>query len=242
MFTAPQTLHTLHIVPGIHAGAEQHVAKPARGTSERKAIQAQQRGWLQEIINTSGDNLAQIAARAGVSDSTLSRLVNNPSYAGVLSPVSVMRITGAYQVPGPDEYGAPRRSGMIGFSEAERYDPTAAQDDVAALVQALLKLRSGSDAWRLKTDALEEAGYLAGDIVIVDLNAQPAAQDAVCAQVYDWKGGGAATVWRIYDPPYLVAAARERTAFKPLLVDNDRVIIKGVVDKMVRPHRLSANR
>jgi SOS-response transcriptional repressor LexA len=218
-----------------------HVAKSETRLATKRAIQARQREWLQQIVKATGDSLSQIATKAHVSDTTLSRIVNNPGYDGVLSTVTITRITGTYQLPGPEEY-AGRRPMLGGFAEAERFNAENDPDGIAAVVQAMLGARPISDAWRLKTEALEQAGYLPGDVLIVDTTAAPVPQDVVCAQVYDWQRGGAQTVWRVYDPPFLVGVARDRTAHKPMLVDNDRVIIKGVVDKMVRPHRLSATR
>lgn len=241
MFTVSATVPTLHIVDSFHAVQEMRVAKSETRLATKKAIQAQQREWLKEIVKVTGNSLSTIAAKANVSDTTLSRLVNSASYDGVLSAVTITRITEAYQLPGPEEY-AGRRPMMGGFSEAERFDAASDPAGIATIVQAMLGNRPSSDAWLLKTEALEEVGYLPGDVVIVDTKGTPAAQDAVCAQVYDFQRGAAQTVWRVYDPPFLVAASRDRTAHKPLLVDGDRVRIMGVVEKMVRPHRLSATR
>lgn len=242
MYRSADTSPPLHIVRGINATTERLLPRARPPTAAKKGIQLRQRAWLKEIVNQSGETLLQVALKSGVSASTLSRVANSETYDGVLSAVTIERITEAYQVAGPDDYGAPRRQGLLGFSEAERYVPAANDGDIAPLVQALLGTRPGADAWRLKTEALEEVGYLPGDIVIVDLNAQPAPQDVVCAQVYDWRGGGAQTIWRVFDPPYLIGAARDRTAYKPLAVDNQQVVIKGVVEKMVRPHRRSSVR
>jgi hypothetical protein len=57
----------------------------------------------------------------------------------------------------------------------------------------------------------------------------------VCAQLYRWSEGRADTVFRLYEPPYLVAMTRDAELRKPALVDNDRVIIKGVVILTLRP-------
>jgi hypothetical protein len=241
MFSGATIEHTPHIGVRAIATPDVLVAKTTERTAQKKAVQQRQREWLQGIVNASGDTLSQIALRANVSQSTLTRIANSAEYSGVLTAVTIERITEAYQVPGPDEFSG-RRPMLGGFHEAERFDPAGDRDGITAIVQALLAQRDGSDAWRLRTDALEQVGYLAGDVVIVDMNATPQPQDAVCAQVYDWQRGAAQTVWRVYDPPFLVAASRDRTAHKPLLVDNERVVIKGVVEKMVRPHRLSATR
>jgi hypothetical protein len=169
----------------------------------------------------------------------LSRLVNNPEYRGTLSQLTINRLVEKFNVPGPDEYGAQRRPILPGFSEAERVNYGADSDGAA--VQALIAGRT-LDPWRLRTNAIEDVGYLPGDVVLVDPNAQPASQDVVCAQVYDWTRGRAETVWRVFDPPFLVAASKDRSLYKPVLVDNDKVMIRGVVVQMIRPHRASAAR
>lgn len=73
-----------------------------------------------------------------------------------------------------------------------------------------------------------------GDVVVVDLAATPTRGDVVCAQVYRWHEGKAETVFRIFEPPYLVAASAAPALRMPLVVDNDRVMIKGVVTHSLR--------
>jgi hypothetical protein len=75
-----------------------------------------------------------------------------------------------------------------------------------------------------------------GDTVLVDLSTPPKAGEPCCAQVYDWRGGKAETVMRLFEPPYLVAATFDANLRKPLLVDSERVVVKG----LIMPHRLRA--
>ena len=58
--------------------------------------------------------------------------------------------------------------------------------------------------------------------------------DVVCAQVYDWSTGRAETVFRIFEPPYLVSASSDPQFLRPLVVDDDKVHIKGVVIQTYR--------
>lgn len=211
-------------------------------TEAKQEVQARQRAWLQEVVKATKLRPSQIASQAGVSDTTLTRLLNNPDYRHTLTQITIDRIKDSFKVPGPEEYASQGRLGMVGFGEGERFDIKHEPAALTGVVAALIAKRNAVDPWRLKTSALELVGYLPGDIVLVDLNAEPKPQDAVCAQVYDWTRGGAETVFRIYDPPFLVAAAADRTGYKPLLVDNDRVVVKGVIVESVRPHRLSATK
>jgi len=205
-------------------------------------LQQRQRAWLAEVVAATKLKPSQIADAAGVSDTTLTRLLNNPEYKGTLSQITIDRIKSTYKLPGPEDYAGTRRPTLLGFSEAERFDPKREKGELSRMVTAILQARPGVDPWRLKTNALELSGYLPGDVLFVDLNAIAKPQDAVCAQVYDWQRGSAQTVWRIFDPPFLVGSALDRTAYKPLLVDNERVAVKGVIVESLRPHRLSATR
>ena len=134
---------------------------------------------------------------------------------------------------------------MIGLSEAVRFDPKKEDGGLASIVKAIIGGRIDVDAWRLKTMSLEGVGYLPGDIVFVQAlpdGQMPKPQDVVCAQVIDYTHGAAETVWRVFDPPFLVGAAHDRTAYKPLLVDGERVKVFGIVLESYRPHNFSATR
>ena len=98
-----------------------------------------------------------------------------------------------------------------------------------AAIKALIGGRKAVDSCTIRTRALECIGYVPGDIVIVELGRPPAPGDVVCAQVYDWGRSEPETVLRIYEPPVLVSATLDEQLRRPLVVDNVRVIIKGVV-------------
>jgi hypothetical protein len=244
MFTDTHEIEAVHMRIGINADRSLPVVKPVNRTETKKNIQERQRNWLLEVLDKVKLKPSQLATSAGVSDTTITRLLNNKNYAGTLAPETIERIKDTYRVPGPEEY-ANSRSSLIGLSEASRFDVRRERGELGLIVAAILRGRPTVDAWRLKTQALESAGYLPGDIVFVeqlsaDQHAKP--QDAVCAQVVDYQHGAAETVWRVYDPPFLVAAANDRTAYKPLLVDGERVKMFGVIRESYRPHSLSATR
>lgn len=245
MFAEVHSIESLHIAGGIHADRSRTVGKAVNRSATKRDVQARQRAWLLEILEKTKLKPTQLAVGASVSSTTLTRMLNNKDYSGTLAPETIERIKDTYKVPGPEEYASSGRSMLIGLSEAARFDPRKEMGELAGIVMAILRGRSHVDAWRLKTMALEGVGYLPGDIVFVRMleageHAKP--QDAVCAQVVDYQHGAAETVWRVYDPPFLVGAAHDRTAYKPILVDGDRVKIAGVIEESFRPHSLSATR
>ncbi len=200
-------------------------------SESRQALANLQRRWLERVEEVTGLTTSEIARRAGKHHTTLTGFKNKPE-RGPLNSLTLQMISEATGVPLTEAArGTPAPSGMS--EEAEPY--VATEDNaIAVAIRALIGGRPGVDPWRLRTHALEDAGYKPGDLVIVDLNAEPKAGNAVCAQVYDWERGRAETIWRIFEPPYLIAATADRSLRKPLLVDNQQVAIKGVV----LPHRL----
>jgi hypothetical protein len=201
------------------------------------------RTWLSDVLARTGETPSGLARRAGLATTTLTRFLNDPD-ANMLGMRSVAKIA---HVAGIQPAGVPRLAASNGPArgmaedEAAPYVAEAVGDPTTRAIEALIAGRNATDPWVLRTRALEAAGYLPGDIVIVDLNRPPQARDIVCAQDYRWNEGKAETVFRIYEPPYLVAACHDlelqEKLRRPLVVDNDRVIIKGVVTDLLRPAR-----
>ncbi|WP_424956372.1 LexA family protein [Hyphomicrobium sp. 1Nfss2.1] len=195
------------------------------------------RAWLNQVLRKSGESATALARRAGIAQSTLTRFLNDDE-APMLKLRTITKIAHATgEQPIISVSGASGRPAQALEEGAKRYE---AEEDspITAAVSALIGDKKAADAWELGTGAgLELAGYFPGDILIVDLNETAQPGDLVCAQDYRWSEGKAETVFRFYDPPYLTTPSREEGLRKPLLVDNDRVVIKGVVIGSLRPRR-----
>lgn len=195
---------------------------------DRELAEAQRR-YIEHVARSTGLTLTEIARRAGKSHTTLTKFMANRE-RGPLNASTVNDIATALAIPANAEIrGAP---GEL-REEAEPF--ISAQDKrLGPAVEALLRGRQNADPWILRTRALEGYGYMPGDVVIVDLGVAPRAGVPVCAQVYDWNHAAAETVWRIYEPPYLIAYSTDPDLRRPLLVDNDRVIVRGVITDLLR--------
>lgn len=192
--------------------------------------------WLTELLTSLGETPTSLARRAGVAQSTLTRFLNNED-SSMLSTRSIAKIAHATGDKGPPGFRTepqPRNSGLAEPEAVPFKGLDALEKPLKRALAGLLEGRNATDVWVLRTTALIHAGYLPGDFVIVDLNATPKAGDVVCAQVYQWALGTAETVFRIYEPPYLVAPSADPQLRRPLVVDNDRVVIKGVVTHLLR--------
>jgi hypothetical protein len=206
------------------------------------SVLEQQLAWVRAVMAHLGDISAnELAKRAGFNPSTLQRPMNAPDWKNALSGRTLAAIGKVANLK-PMEY--PTRPAGFGEAEAvpfvydERSDTIEANVDRA--VRELTRGRNGRDPWQIRSHALELSGILPGDIVIVDLNMQPKPKDIVCAQLYEWSHMKAETVFRVYDPPYLMTNSMRFGVQKPLLVDDNRVAIKGVVDVVLRRRQLAA--
>jgi hypothetical protein len=196
----------------------------------------QHRDYVRRVIEHTGKPPTRIAKEIGVAASTLTRLLNaSEGSIATLHARTISKLqaySGISLFVGADVAAPPGPRGLA--EDAVPFDARNADPAVAAAIKALIGGRQAADPWTIRKPALERIGFLPGDIVIVDLGRRPEAGDAVCAQVYDWGRSDAETVMRVYEPPYLVAASFDEQLRRPLVVDNERVIIKGVL----LPHRL----
>jgi hypothetical protein len=190
--------------------------------------------WVDWMLARTGKTDASLAKEAGLNANYLYR---KRAEGTVLGATQIRMLSEHYGLPGPDTYLLP---GAGGFSdEGLAFDPGSVAGDpvLKGMIEVALKGRSSAAPWHLKTRALEDAGYLPGDIVISDAAVQPYAGDAVVAQVYDLRSGTAETVFRVFEAPYLIAASADPALRKPLLVDNERVIVMGTITQSFRSRR-----
>ena len=216
-----------------------HRVKMSYPVSRMEPTREDIRKWLETALQQTGETPSGLARRAGLATTTLTRFLNDPS-SPMLTLRSLAKIAhvAAIQPLGLPSggHGNQARGTSLQEGEAERYDWRGSQ--LEAVIAALIGKAEAADPWVMRGIALEAAGLLAGDLVIVDLNEKPRSGDTVCAQAYQWEAGRAETIFRIYEPPYLIAAPAgppiDPGLRKPILVDNDRVIIRGVVIASLR--------
>jgi transcriptional regulator with XRE-family HTH domain len=189
--------------------------------------------WLKSVLEQTKLSPTALASKAGVAQSTITRFLNSPD-APMIGLRTMAKIAHAAGVSPYGPASSIARAPQLAEPEAVPYRAQT-NGPLAPILNLLATQHRAVDPWILQTDALEHAGYLRGDVVLVDLNAQARPGDIVCAQLYRWSEGRADTVFRLYEPPYLVAMTRDAELRKPALVDNDRVIIKGVVILTLRP-------
>lgn len=193
--------------------------------------------WVKAVLAFKKWTATEWARKARLAPSTLNRFLNDPKATHDLTAATKEALASVAGVE-PMQIPGGRRAG---FSEADAqpYSVVGSTGDdlVDKLVEELIAGKNGIDPWVMRTRALEHVGYMPGDILLVALNEKPQPRDAVCAQVYDWVTGKAETVMRIYEPPFLIPATSDPRLVKPFIVDDDMVVIKGVIVNAIRPRR-----
>lgn len=208
---------------------------PAPGASDLYSAQhAKHFAWIDWLIARTGLSDAALAEQAGLSKNYLYRKRGDGT---VLHPAKIQQLCDHYKVPGPDTYQMPGAAGLSG--EADRFDPTSDAIDTLTrqMVAMALNDRPGAEAWVLRTRALETAGYQIGDILISDRAAAPLPGDPVIATVYDRRAGATETIFRLFLPPYLLAASTDPANRTPILIDNERTIVAGAITQSFRGRR-----
>ena len=194
--------------------------------------------WIAAILAHRRWRPSRLAKEAGVDHSTLSKFLNDPSNTAQLNTLTVEKLEAAGGIRAYDT-APPRPVAGLAEGEAEPFIGQTMQTGLTDLLRTLTGQANGLDPWIMRSRALEGEGYMPGDILLVDLNASARDGDVVCAQVYD-RAGRAETVMRVFEAPYLVSATTDRQMRKPLLVDNEHVVIRGVVNASLRGRRTPA--
>lgn len=119
----------------------------------------------------------------------------------------------------------------MGFAEGDVTPFSGLREQSKPFITEMGGNRPGVDVWTVATSAMQIAGYMPGDNILVDTHQSETvrAGDAVLAQCYDMVSGAAQTVFRIYEPPVLVAASANPEDAGVRVVDGRNVVIRGRV-------------
>lgn len=187
------------------------------------------RDWLNNILTKHGITPRKLATRSGVSPATVYRALDEGGDF-VMSTTILAKIA--------DQFGEAPPAGLVEAPAIARM-PSGFGEDLAPYEAPLPELDAETPInrgrWRITSDVLWLEGYRPGDILEFDMTVTPRPGDIVVAQVYNMNAPGAQTVLRVYAPPYLVTRSLNTSIDqRPLLVDNERIMVRGTMTRMVR--------
>lgn len=185
------------------------------------AMRDRQLEWLEKLLSVTGLKQTQLAERAGIDPSALSKFKSGATRH--LRERNINRLSAAAGVAPPDAFAAGMTDG-----DATPFDlssmPRLAAPDATTPRQF---------AMRISSDALHKLGFETDDILIFDADATPHSGDIVCAQIIDQRLGDATTVIREFERPYLLAPDAVEGP-RVLTVDGDTIQIRGVLSQHIR--------
>lgn len=190
------------------------------GESPASASKTEVKGWLEAILKEEKLRPPALSKVVGVAASTLYRILDDDDpFTPTLKTINQIEAKTGY----PFRAGQPP-----GFSEPEAIRLLDSD------IPQTLRPAANEGVWRIGSRLIELAGYLPGDLVLFEIGAPAKAGDLVLAQIED-RTGGAETVIRLYDPPYLTVRTIEPGAStRPVPVDGERVRIVGRARRMLR--------
>lgn len=204
---------SVQIIKGMDANLSALERRVARARDINADMRERQKQQLRDLQTRYGVTPTEIARRAGLTPSTLTRFLNDPDNGSLLNTATMAKIDNAF-----DAAQADRAEPQLGLSE----------DAPAFTVEG-----QNQSVMTIKTNDFVGIGILRGDQVLVDAALGPAAGDTVVARIED--DGRLVEAIRIYHPPFLFNPAVGST--EPEYVDNKRVTIAGVVRKAWRNYR-----
>ena len=198
-------------------------------SENKKAAKAEFSAWMKSNMERLHLSQNQLAKRARISVNTISRYCNEDD--GAEPKMSYVKIISeAFGAKPPSFYGFEEPAVSYGLSEPG---------------VEMLPSESGPEwngnlsNWRVKDNAMQVMGYLAGDIVMADARVQPVDGDVVIANLYSPGGTSARTVLRVYKKPgYLIPAAADARSLEVHEIGKNAAIF-GVVVESIRRRTLS---
>ncbi|MCA0425395.1 MAG: hypothetical protein LCH61_19140 [Proteobacteria bacterium] len=198
----------------------------------KQDTRAAQIAWVQQLIDVTGKTPTALAVEAGLSDTTLTRFLNQKDYTGVLAAMTIAVLAEFHGHPAPGATATP------GTPQPARTRNEAALYDIESdrkrsdTLRSILAGRADASVWQMQSDVLQLSGVREGDLIVID-SAEPAkAGDIICVQVeYD---RSAKTVFRVLDAPFAIAASLPVGEIKPLLINGETVRIAGVMTDLLR--------
>lgn len=185
--------------------------------------------WVISILSSNNWTSHRLATKAGLSPSALTKFLNDTTGTRTLNSYSVEKLGGASGMP---LHGNVRRPQQHDDHSASELEPLR---DTSEFFEQSTVLLEGLDARILKTQALELAGYMPGDTLLIDKKVSPVIGDVVVAQVHE-NGRVVGKIVRIYQISFLMSATMDPALLMPILISKE-IVLEGVVVAMIRSRR-----
>jgi hypothetical protein len=206
--------------------------------ASKAEVAAKQRAYLLDTFKELHVTPSGAASALGLAASTFTRFLKLPDTSEKTLAASTMdKVEHLRQINSDSGFPTQAQAQWQTVREEATHLELAEHQDIARLVAAIMDGHNGIDAWTLNSRSLELEGFMPGDVVLVDMNAQPKPGDAVCADIRD-RDNNTSTVMRLFQEAgpvnVLLARTMDPTTQGAIVIDKGTVTIRGVL----LPHRL----
>jgi len=196
--------------------------------------------WFKLQQKRVGVTAEDIAARMGRSRSNVSHILSGKQrmsveWAKAFAEVLQVPVAEVLERAGAID-GKAAQTLRPGFTESDAVawvpGPSLAEGAAVRGIAAVLGGdRPGVDIWRVRSCAMQMAGYMPDDYMLVDTHAAERVRsgDVVIAQVYNSIAATATTVLRRLLSPVLVTASADQGEATAHIVDGVNVLVRGKV-------------
>jgi hypothetical protein len=199
--------------------------------AEHDTVGAQHRRWLEQVLKETGLAPSALAISVKLAPSTFTRLLKGR--ARTLHAETIAKVMQRHGVAPPPGYIVPQPVAPAGADDVTQVAPENLPDPLIAAALGAMQKTQDLSVWEVRSAAMDRENYLPGDFLVLDAHARPTAGQIVIAN----DRGSSASLLRILEPPYLIASSSNPAFRRPVLVDDNLVVVRGVVGPMLRPPR-----
>lgn len=192
--------------------------------------------WIRQVCAFLGTTPSALARQAGVAPSTLTRFLNDETGTSGVSQRTLEALSRASGVP---VLQMPLKRGETSADAVpfEREHGIDLPMLLSAALAGATKDRSDREVWLMRSRALDMSAVWPGDILVIDPRTRAKQGDMVLAEIIDRRAGRTESVIRVYEPPFLVTRSSLPSMARPLMVDDETIKLRGVVELVLRSGR-----
>lgn len=207
--------------------------------------------WLTSLMEAMDLKPSPFAKLAGVSPSTITRFIKDPSKRSVPRDNTLDAIAMNLRIP--SYTGRVVNEELKGFHEGEAkpLSPTIIADNehIAELLSTKANIHDEQELekyWVMNDNLLENSGILDGDILEVDYQAIPQVNDIVCISLRDEENITGKTVFRklikLHPAPVAIMTTNQKvtpTEDLVTIIDGISAQVYGVVSTVLRKYKIT---
>lgn len=178
------------------------------------------RDWIAAIVSKKQITRTELARRAGLSHSTISRATSDDDYRINFRADTISKLAEIGGILPPAAIAQGEAGSAQGFAEPEA-TPWGGQPDK--------NLGPGQSIWTVHTQAMSPMGLMPGDRFILDQSMTPQTRDIIMVQVYDHQTGSAESLLRVFADGFAVTPLYLVDGSPRIWIDGTHATVMGVV-------------